>query len=457
MFRKNTRLSVVATWALVLMIALGACAPKATPTPVPPTPKPKPTTAGPTAVPPTAVPPTSEPMPTEIKVGYLLPLSGSQAPLGLEVKQAVETALEIVNGVYDMNLPLAKEAGLPNFNGAKIKLIFADTQGVPEKGMSEAERLITEEKVVMLAGAYSSGVAGPASQVAERFGIPWLSDISSSPTLHQRGLKWFVRVGPHDAEGAKFMIDFFVDLQKTKGVTINGMATIHENTLYGADASNEANKWAREVGLKVVANIPYPFETADMTAEVGTLKAANPDIVIAATYIADGILMTKTMKDQNFNPKMYISQSGVQLMPAYLDSLGKLAEYQLAMDAFAVDEGASKPLVKQVNDLYRSRTGGELTGENAIPAMGIIVLADAINRAKSLKPDAIMKALKETNIPQEQCFISTAGVAFDPVTGQNIHGGKLVLQIRDGKPKVVWPFNRATVDLVYPMPTWSER
>jgi branched-chain amino acid transport system substrate-binding protein len=453
MSRQRNR-NVIVSLALVFVIALSACAPKATPTSVPPTPKPQ---TGPTAVPPTAVPPTAEPMPTEIKVGYLLPLSGSQAPLGMEVKAAVETALEIVNGVYDMNLPLAKEAGLPNFNGAKIKLVFADTQAVPEKCMSEAERLITEEKVVMLAGGYSSGCAGPASQVAERFGIPWLSDISSSPTLHQRGLKWFVRVGPHDAEGAKFTFDFFMDLQTTKGVAINSLATIHENTLYGADASNEANNWAREKGLKVVANIPYPFETADMTAEIGTLKAANPDIVIAATYIADGILMTKTMKDQNFNPKMYLSQSAVQLMSGYLEPLGKLAEYQCAMDAFAVDEGKARPLVKQVNDLYKSRTGTDLTGENAIPAMGVIVFSDAINRAKSLQPDVIMKALKETNIPEDQCFIATAGVAFDPENGQNIHGGKLVLQIRDGVPRVVWPFNRATVDLVYPMPTWSER
>jgi branched-chain amino acid transport system substrate-binding protein len=310
--------------------------------------------------------------------------------------------------------------------------------------------------LVALAGGYTSGSAATASQAAERLGVPYLSDVSSSPSLHLRGFKWFVRVGPHDQEGAGFMIDFLMEL-RDKGYEVGNLATIYENTLFGADGSNQANNFAREAGLPVVVNVPYPFGTADMTAEVNTLKTADAEIVISAPYLADQILMTKTMKDQDFNPVAFIGQSALQAMSSYLEPMGADAEYQMCMDAFAVDEGIAKPLVKQVNDMYKARYGLDMTGENAIPAMGIIVLADAINRAGSLEPDAIMKALKATDIPAEQCFIATDGVAFDPETGQNLRGGKLVLQILDGKPRVVWPFDRATVDVVWPMPKWSER
>lgn len=51
-------------------------------------------------------------------------------------------------------MPLAKEEGLPNLGGAKLEVVFADTKGDPKNGMSEAERLVTQEKVVAVIGAY---------------------------------------------------------------------------------------------------------------------------------------------------------------------------------------------------------------------------------------------------------------------------------------------------------------
>ena len=159
MSRPNVSWRASVCLALVLATILWACAPAAAPTA---TPKPQDTKAPPTAVP-------TEAMPTEVKVGYLIPLSGELGPLGIEVKQAVEVALDIINNAHpDLNLPLAADEGLPNLNGAKLTLVYADHQAIPEKSMSEAERLITEENVVALAGGYTSGSAATASQAAER-------------------------------------------------------------------------------------------------------------------------------------------------------------------------------------------------------------------------------------------------------------------------------------------------
>ena len=118
--------------------------------------------------------------------------------------------LKIANGEYDLDMPLAKTEGLPNLGGAKIKEIAVDTQGSPEKGQSEAERLITQEHAVALFGAYHSSVTQTASQTAERLGIPYVNGESSSPALTERGLKTFFRTGPHDityAEGLFQMLD----------------------------------------------------------------------------------------------------------------------------------------------------------------------------------------------------------------------------------------------------------
>lgn len=446
MFRQKNCLSVAVSLALALTVLLSACAPAATPTAAPPTPKPKPTEV-----------PTKAPV-TVVKIGYLLPLSGGLATTGVQVQDAVKLALEIINNEYpDLNLPLAKDAGLPNLNGAKVEIVWADHEGSPEKAASETERLITEEGVVAVEGNYQSSCAATSSMVCERHGIPFMSDISSSPTLHQRGLKWFFRMSPHDREGAKFLVDFLVDVQEEKGIQIDSVATLYENTLYGADASREVEHFAMEAGLKVVANIPYPFETADMTSEIGTLKAANPDVVVAASYVGDAILTVKTFKAQNYVPDAFIGMAAGHLMPPYVETLGADAEYTLAFDSFALDEGKTKPSVRIVNEMHRERYGTDLSGETALPFMGLLTLAEAINRAGSVEPEAIRQALLETDIPADQVMGALEGIKFDPETGQNLLGAKFMLQIQGGEYRIVWPFERATTDLVWPMPKWDER
>ena len=104
----------------------------------------------------------------EVKVGVIYPLSGPVAQVGIDAVAAVKTVLEIVNDGADLPLPLAKSKGLPGLGGAKVTIVVSDHQGKPEVGLSEAERLISQEKVHALFGAYFSSVTGAASQAAEQ-------------------------------------------------------------------------------------------------------------------------------------------------------------------------------------------------------------------------------------------------------------------------------------------------
>ena len=111
----------------------------------------------------------------EVKIGVLYPLSGPTAQIGIDVVAAVKTAVEIVNEGADLPLTLAKSKGLPGLGGAKISIVVVDHQGKPEVGQSETERLITQEKVHAVFGAYFSSVTAAASQAAERAGIPFVN------------------------------------------------------------------------------------------------------------------------------------------------------------------------------------------------------------------------------------------------------------------------------------------
>ena len=134
----------------------------------------------------------------EVLIGAVYALSGASAQIGIEAKLGFETALDIIHNVHDLDLPLAKTAGLPGLSGAKLRISYADHQGDPQTGRAEAERLITQEDVAALIGCYHSAVSATVSQTAERYAVPFMCADSSSPTLQRRGLKFFFRASPND-------------------------------------------------------------------------------------------------------------------------------------------------------------------------------------------------------------------------------------------------------------------
>jgi branched-chain amino acid transport system substrate-binding protein len=398
--------------------------------------------------------------PQEVVIGGIWPLTGPNAPTGVECVQGAKLAMEIVNGKFDLNLPLAKTEGLPNLKGAKLKMLFADHQNIPDKAMGEAERLITQEKVVSLMGCYISGVTAPASQAAERRKIPFLDADAIAPTLIKRGFKYFFRVTQDDEIWFRdFMWNRFIpDVEKKKGGKIRNIAVLHENTLWGVDAARFGMEHAKKQGLNVLTEIAYPARSTSLTSEVQKLKMVERDthMLLQASYTADGILFMKTFHEMDYNPPMIWNDGGYR-EPAFLEALGKKSDYILQRDEFSVDMGERKVLVKQVNDLYKQRFGVDLNTNSARNFMGVIALADAINRAGSTNPEAIRQALLATKLPPEQCICSWEGIEFDPNTGQNIKAVSLMLQVHDGKWRLVWPYEVAVKDLVYPLPKWSER
>ena len=172
----------------------------------------------------------------EVVIGAVFPFSGSTAQTGVDAKNAIETAVAIINEKTDLDLPLARSVGMTGLDGKKLRVVYADHQGDPQKGRAEAERLITQDKVAAVLGCYHSAVSATVSQTAERYGVPFMCADSSSPSLNQRGLKFFFRASAHDEMFSKAMFDFFDGLRQ-KGHKIETLALFHEDTIFGTDSA----------------------------------------------------------------------------------------------------------------------------------------------------------------------------------------------------------------------------
>lgn len=405
---------------------------------------------------PAAEAPSKPAAPQVVKIGVIYPLTGALAATGGDLKAGVELAVEIINGKYpDLTLPLAAEEGLPNLGGAKVEPVFGDSQGSPEKGTSEAERLINVDKVVALQGAYQSSVTATASQAAERLGVPFLNADSSSPALTERGFKWFFRTSPHDDTFAQNMFQL-LDGLKQQGKKIETIALVYENTAFGTDSAKAQRKYADQLGYRVVMDIPYPAKSTDVTSEVQKLKAASPDVVMPSSYVSDAILFMRTFKELNYAPPAILAQDAGFIDSEFLRSLGADGDYILTREVWALDLTKLNPNIARVNEMFKGKYGMNMNGNSARAFTGIMVLADAINRAKSTAPEAIRAALAATDLKVEQLIMPWKGVRFDE-KGQNVLGTGIICQVQKGEYVTVWPTDFASAQVVWPFPAWDKR
>jgi branched-chain amino acid transport system substrate-binding protein len=389
-----------------------------------------------------------------VKIGAIYPLSGNSASAGNYSKQAIELGAEVVNnGNADLAkiIPLAKGGGLPGLGGAKIQMVFADNQGTPAAGQNQALRLISEEKVAAIIGAYQSGITVTASAIAERHGIPFVTAESVAANLTERGFKWFFRVTPVAIDFARAYSEFLRE-RKAAGQKVGSIALVHENTEYGNSvASVIAEQFAKD-GLSVTQKIAYSANSSDVQPQVLQLKEKNPDVAIFISYTSDAILYTKTMKEVNWKPGIMIADNAGFNDPAFVKSLGSSVEGLVNRSTFAGGKPGSVPYV--FNELYKKKTGGDdLDDVSARALEGFMVLADAINRAGSTDPAKIRDALKATNLPAAQMVTGYEGVKFDD-KGQNVLASTLVTQMRGGKYVAIWPKARATDQIILPYKGW---
>ena len=389
-----------------------------------------------------------------VKIGILWPLTGNAAAAGQASKAAAEVAAEIVNNKHPElgNLPLAATEGLPNQGGAKLELTFVDHQGNPSLAQQLATRLITQDNVHVLMGAYQSSCSFTATAVAERYGIPFMVGESAALNITGRGFKWVFRGTPIASDYAATYMRFFEDMKK-QGKTIASIAVVNENTDYGTSVADSIEAAAKKNNIPVAIRIPYSASSTDVSAQVLQLKEKRPDVVIFISYTSDSILYMKTMKNLDYMPPMVIGDDTGFSDPSFIPAVAEIA--QGAMNRSAWDIGKPGSTTYKINEMYKAKTGRDLDDTSARNMQSFFALADALNRAGSTDPEKIRDALTKTDLKPEQLMMGYDGVKFDE-TGQNILAATYLIQLKDKAYQLVWPDKAAAAKLDWPMKGWKQ-
>jgi branched-chain amino acid transport system substrate-binding protein len=384
-----------------------------------------------------------------VKVGVILPLSGPVAPIGKTAKSGLDYAVTEINAA----------GGIKALGGAKIELVYADSTGKPEVGLSEAERLIFKENVTILMGAYQSSVTYTSTEAAQRYKTPYLVIVSIMDKITDRGLEYVFRATQKASDQSAAMVQFLRDMGETTGKKVKTVALVYENTDWGQAASQVWKKYCEQYGFKIVLDESYPHGSTDLTPLMIKLKRFKPDAVLNVSYISDMILLAKTAADMRFECMAWVSGGGGELDPKFIPAVGDLANYYFTVTPWQSDVVLSKPWIKEVNDGFKAMIGTDLTTVSAMTYSNMYTLQEVLEKAGSRDKEKIRQAFADIEISSGRAMILPfEKIDFDE-TGQNPYQRMTVSQFFDKKIRVISPadFTAPGIVPVWPMPGWSER
>jgi branched-chain amino acid transport system substrate-binding protein len=379
------------------------------------------------------------------RIGTILPLTGPQAKNGIKNFDGIKIATDMIN-----------ETG--GVLGKKVALVSADASE-PQAAASEANRLITNEKLTVIVGTQSSSLAMAATVVAEQNKVFYLENEGVSSQITGRGFKYVFRTTFSGDMMANQMVDYAVQVlapKLNKDAKSLRMAIIHEDGGFGTSTGTALQKHAKALGLNIVAVETYSAKTADLSGLVLKLKQSKPDVLLTAQYINDSILFHRQSAELRFSVPVIGTTAG-QGTPDFYSALTKEAEgilaggipSEISIDRLGAEQKADAgEFVKR----YQASHNGEYPSPTAFVgfAGAWILYKHIMPKAGGLDPEKLREAALALDVPPGKGVLNW-GVKFSPPgapdAGQNVYAAAGISQWQDGKLRLVFPKEIAAAEV----------
>ncbi|MFG1373482.1 ABC transporter substrate-binding protein [Xanthobacter oligotrophicus] len=391
--------------------------------------------------------------PQDVTVGFVLPLSGGSATIGNQTKLGAQVAAEQINAA----------GGIASLGGAKLKLIFADSQSKPDIGASETERLIQRESVALLVGAYNSAVTFPASEVAERYKTPWIVTGAVKDEITERGFKYVFRPNNKATYDAREQLDAMDLLKKETGKGPASIGLFYEGTDWGRSHAANIKKFAKERGYAISLDESFPPNQVDFTAQLLKIRATKPEALIVVAYTPDHLLFTRQYFENKINIPFGIhSVGGGSEDPSFYKAVPqKAVDYLFVQEDWQIDrlKTDTDPRVLDANTRFKAQAGYDINSYGAQGISNVYLIKDVLERSASTDREKIRDALAATDITSGMpLIVGYQRIKFDE-QGQNTFGHGVISENIGGERRTIWPSaNRATdTKPVWPVPDWSAR
>lgn len=314
---------------------------------------------------------------TVVKIGHAAPLTGGIAHLGKDNENGARLAVEEVN-----------KSGL-EVGGKKVKLelVGEDDAADPKTGTAVAQKLV-DAKVVAVVGHLNSGVSIPASKIYSDAGIVQISPSSTNPDYTKQGFKTTYRVVATDAQQGPALANYAAKTLNAKSVAI-----VDDATAYGKGLADEFEKTAKAAGVNVVAREATNDKATDFKAILTKIKGKKPDVIMYGGMDATGGPFAKQAKELGIGAKI-VGGDGV-----CTDKVAELAG-DAVTNIICSEAGLALSRMEQGADFdkrYQARFNAPVQIYAPFTYDAVMVVVDAMKRANSTQPAAILAEMPKTN------------------------------------------------------------
>ena len=370
--------------------------------------------------------------PAPVKIGVIHPVTGPLAYSGQLCRLGARLAIDEINAA----------GGIKALGGAKLEAIYADAPN-PQAGTAEVEKA-NEAGVAAIVGAYASAICLATTQAAAKHSLPHLVDVGVADQIVERGLSNVFRFGPGYRKITSDAVKYLHTLNTLAGNRAKSVLIVHEESLFGTGTANLLSQELPKLGFDVKEVIKHANPTRDFANIVLRIKTVNPDIVIPANYYNEYALLVRTMRQQGIKPMAIFSvlggaASSFKFVAEFPDIANGIIDVNHWYNPSSKAAAALRRKVEAMKDQY-------FTYEVFLNHANVYLLADALERAKSARRDAIIAALASSTWNGH--FMPYGPTQF--VNGQNTGAEPLTLQVRDKDIKVVLPSHLAQAAPVFP-------
>ena len=346
-----------------------------------------------------------------IKIGVVLPLTGSVSTYGQSAK----------NGL----MLLQDQVNKDKVNGKTVQFVFGDDENKTSSAVNVGQKMINDDKVVAIVGPLTSTCANALAPIAQQNKIPMITGTGTNPKITQAGDYVFRTCFIDPFQGT--VISKFA----TGDLNAKTAAILYDNgNDYSKGLADYFKKGFEAAGGKIVASETYNTNDQDFNAQLTKIKPSNPDVLLLPDYYGTVGLIAKQARALGIKAT-FLGGDGWDSADLYKVG-GDAVNGSYFSNHYSPDD-TSPEVVKFISD-FKAKY-------NVVPdAMAVLnydagkVLIDSIKSAGKDDPDSIKEALKKYN-----GTVVSGKITFD--SNRNAVKSAVIIKVDNGKNTFVKKVN----------------
>ncbi|MBV9243433.1 MAG: ABC transporter substrate-binding protein [Methylobacteriaceae bacterium] len=340
-----------------------------------------------------------------VLIGVSGPLTGQNAQYGAQWKKGFDLALEEVSG----------KGGI---KGRPLQYVFEDSQADPRQSVAIAQKFVSDPKIVVEVGDFSSTASMAASPIYQRAGLVQFGFTNSHPNFTKGGdYMWSNSISQADETPrlAKYAAD----------LGLKRLAVLYLNTDWGRTSDKIFIDSTKGFGADVVASEGYQPDEKDFRSTLVRVRDAKPDGIVLISYYADGALIARQVRSVGLTQP--IVAIGSVYSPKFIELGGEAAAGVYTESNFFPSD--PRPEVQSFVTKFRARYNEEPDDFNAVAYDTIILLAAVMNQYGTDR-----KAIHDgLGLIKDVPSVIYGKATFNPETRRVAGAGAVYLVVKNGQ------------------------